>query len=104
MEHPAESAASYGGVGLALLRALSDRSASSFSIGRARDAANELGIAASYLPVLLHRLRRAGFVDSVKRGSYTFASAIPRVTEAHAFAVAMALVEPCAISGWAALN
>jgi predicted transcriptional regulator of viral defense system len=100
----AERSERYGGLGIALLRALADRNASTFTVDQAREAASELGIAESYVPVLLHRLRRSGFVDPVKHGAYAFASSTPGITDVHAFSLAMALIEPCAVSGWAALN
>lgn len=89
---------------MALLRSLADRNASTFTVGEARAAAIDLGIAASYVVTLLHRLQRAGFLSRVKRGVYAFAESIPGRTEAHPFSIATALVESCAISGWAALN
>lgn len=94
----------YGGHGIALLRALADRNASTFTVDQARASARALGIADSYLSLLLHRLQRAGFVDRLKHGAYAFAGSIPGVAEVHAFSVAMALIDPCAVSGWAALN
>jgi predicted transcriptional regulator of viral defense system len=101
--HP-QSSRRYGGFGIALLQALAERSAPTFTVEQAREAASGLGIAASYVPVLLHRLRRAGLVDPVKHGTYAFAGAIPGIADVHAFSIAMALIEPCAVSGWAALN
>jgi len=100
----APSSERYGGQGLTLLRALADRNASTFTIDEARAAAQTLGIADSYLPLLLHRLQRAGFVDRLKRGTYAFGDAIPGPIDVHPFAIAMALVDPCAIGGWSALN
>jgi predicted transcriptional regulator of viral defense system len=94
----------YGGHGIALLRALADRSASTFTVDQARAAARSLGIADSYLSLLLHRLQRAGFVDRLKHGAYAFAGSIPGAVDVHAFSIAMALIDPCAVSGWAALN
>jgi predicted transcriptional regulator of viral defense system len=54
--------------------------------------------------LLLHRLQRAGFVDRLKRGTYAFSGSIPGAVDVHAFSIAMALIDPCAVSGWAALN
>ena len=104
MRSQQEAARPYGGRGIALLRTLADRHASTFTTDQAREAAGALGIAPSYVAVLLHRLQRGGFVERVKRGAYSFAGAIPGFVDVHAFSIAMALVEPCAISGWAALN
>jgi predicted transcriptional regulator of viral defense system len=95
---------SYGGHGVAMLRTLAEQGRPTFTSADAREAAQATGIAHSYLSVLLHRLQRAGWVRRIKRGSYTLAPGLPGVPDAHPFAVGMALVEPCAISGWAALR
>jgi predicted transcriptional regulator of viral defense system len=63
-----------------------------------------LGIAPSYLSVLLHRLVRAALVQRIKRGTYTLAAGVLGFPEPHPFAVGMALVDPCGVSGWSALN
>jgi predicted transcriptional regulator of viral defense system len=83
---------------------LADRNASTFTVEQARNAAAALGVAESYVAVLLHRLQRTGFIERVKRGAYAFAGSIPGLGDVHPFSVAMALIEPCAISGWTALN
>jgi predicted transcriptional regulator of viral defense system len=43
-------------------------------------------------------------VNRVKNGAYAFAGFLPGLADAHAFGIAMALVEPCAVGGWSALN
>jgi predicted transcriptional regulator of viral defense system len=101
---PATAAPSYGGQGLALLRALAARGSSTFTTAQARDAAREVGVTRSYLPVLLHRLERSGWLQRVKHGTYALTAGLPGFPEAHAFVIAMALVDPCAVSGWSALN
>jgi predicted transcriptional regulator of viral defense system len=67
---------------------------------RARDA----GIESGYLPVLLHRLVRTGWLTRIKRGTYALAPVLPGQSAPHPFATGMVLVQPCAVSGWAALN
>ena len=94
----------YGGFGVALLRTLAEQGRSTFRVAEAREAARAAGVADSYLSLLLHRLLKAGWIRRIKHGTYSLASGLPGVPEAHPFAVGMALVEPCAISGWAALN
>lgn len=94
----------YGGLGIALLRALAEQGRSTFTIDEARAAGRGVGVSGSYLSLLLHRLARAGLVQRLKRGSYALAPGLPGMTQAHPFAVAMALVDPCAVSGYAALN
>ena len=94
----------YGGMGTALLRALSEEGRATFTTGHARRAARGLGVAAAYLPVLLHRLHRAGLVRRLKRGTYAMAGGLPGAPEAHPFALGMELVHPSAVSGWSALH
>ena len=98
------SGATYGGLGVAVLRSLAEQGRSTFTLADAREAARATGIAHSYLALLLHRLQRAGWVRRLKRGTYALASGLPGLPEVHPFAVGMALVTPCAVSGWAALS
>src|SRR5688572_4976117 len=100
--HPTTRA--YGGLGVALVKLLAEQGRSTFTTAQAREAARELGVADSYLTVLLHRLERAGWLQRLKRGTYSTTSELPGSTETHMFAIGMALIDPCAISGWAALN
>jgi len=91
--------------GMALLRALADEGKPVFSTADARDAAKEVGIGGAYLKELLRRLVGAGWIGRIKRGTYAITAGIPGLSlELHPFAVGMALIEPCAVSGWSALN
>lgn len=104
MNRDASIATPYGGLGIALLRALAENGRSTFTVAQARESARAVGVGDSYLPVLLHRLQRAGWLQRVKHGTYAMTIGLPGFPEAHPFAVGMALVEPSAVSGWAALN
>jgi len=104
MSTASQGSSSYGGLGIALVRALAEQGHSTFTTAQARDAAGAVGVTDSYLPVLLHRLQRSGWLRRLKHGTYSMTTGLPGVAEAHAFAIGMALVEPCAISGWAALH
>jgi predicted transcriptional regulator of viral defense system len=73
-------------------------------VAEARDVARGVGGAPSYLHLLLHRLERARLIKRIKRGTYTLTTGLSGFPEAHPFAIGMALVDPCAVSGWAALN
>lgn len=94
----------YGGLGLALLRELAGQGRTTFTVSGIRETARGLGVAESYLSVLLHRLHAAGMLRRLQRGTYALASGLPGVSEAHPFAVGMALVPGSAVSGWAALH
>lgn len=94
----------YGGLGLALLRELAGQGRTTFTVSGIRETARGLGVAESYLSVLLHRLHAAGMVRRLQRGTYALASGLPGVPEAHPFAIGMALVRGAAVSGWAALH
>ncbi|MCG8555629.1 MAG: type IV toxin-antitoxin system AbiEi family antitoxin domain-containing protein [Proteobacteria bacterium] len=90
---------------MALLRSLADRGQAVFTVSDARAVAGEAGVAPSYLNVVLRRLREGGWIQRIKRGTYAMTGGMPGLPpELHPFAVGMALVDPCAISGWAALN
>lgn len=95
---------SYGGVGLALVRSLAEHGHATFSVHDARESAMEIGLAASGVRLLLHRLARAGLLQRIKRGKYTLTPMMPGAQAPHPFVVGMALADPCAVSGWAALN
>lgn len=90
---------------MALLRALADEGKQVFTTADARGAAEEVGIGASYLKELLRRLVEADWIARIKRGTYAITAGIPGLPlELHPFAVGMALIDPCAVSGWSALN
>lgn len=94
----------YGGLGLALVRALAEQGRMTFSTTDAQEAAKHLRPPPSNVTLLLHRLARAGLVRRIKRGTYALAATMPGSQEPHPFVIAMALVNPSAISGWSALN
>jgi len=94
----------YGGLGLALIKGLAESGQATFTVMDARRVATRVGVAPAYLSVLLHRLVRAGLLRRVKRGAYAQTTGLPGVPEAHPFAIGMALINPCAVSGWSALN
>lgn len=96
--------AAYGGLGLALIKGLTASGQVTFGVSDARQIAARVGIAPAYLGVLLHRLVRAGLLQRVKRGVFALTTGLSGVPEAHPFAIGMALIDPCAVSGWSALN
>lgn len=94
----------YGGQGLALIKGLGETGQAVFNVATIREVAVASGVNPAYLNVLLHDLVRAELLRRIKRGSYALAPGLPGVAEPHPFSIAMALVEPCAVSGWSALN
>ena len=91
-------------VGIELVRLLANEGDRIFSIDRARELAHRAGVRDSYLGESLYHLRQTGWIVPLRRGLYALASTVPGVTPAHEFEVAMALVDPAAISHWSALH
>ena len=86
------------------MRLLANEGHRIFSIDRARELAPRAGVRDSYLGEALYHLRQTGWIVRLRRGLYALASTVPGVTPAHEFEVAMALVDPAAISHWSALH
>lgn len=91
-------------VGVELVRLLAAEGVRIFSTDRARELAPRVGLKDAYLWESLYHLRRNGWIVSLRRGLYALSSTVPGVTPAHEFEIAMALVEPAAISHWSALH
>lgn len=91
-------------VGVELVRLLAAEGDRIFSTDRARELAPRVGLKDAYLWESLYHLRRNGWIVSLRRGLYALSSPVPGVTPAHEFEIAMALVEPAAISHWSALH
>lgn len=104
MRAAARTELGYGGQGMALLRALAEQGRATFTRADAYEASRVVGVADSYLNVLLHRLERGGLIRRLKHGTYALSTGLPGFPEAHPFALGMALVNPSAVSGWTALN
>jgi len=75
-----------------------------FTIADARKAASSCGMADSYVVEALYHLSNTGWLTRLKRGLYVISSSFPGMTPAHEFEIAMALVQPSAISHWSALH
>lgn len=88
-----------------LIRLLRERGQSVFGTVDAQDIAREIGIAPSYLKIVLRELRERGWIQRIKRGTYAITAGLSGFSlDSNSFSMGMALVDPCAISGWAALN
>ncbi len=91
-------------LGIELVRRLADRGDRIFTSARAREIAPDVGISENYLRQALHYLTRSGWLVRLRKGLYALSSAVPGTTPAHEFEIAMALVDPAAISHWSALH
>ena len=91
-------------VGVELVRLLSQTGDRIFTTARARELAPQVGLSDAYVGEALYHLRRNGWITSLRRGLYALSSTVPGVAPVHEFEIAMALVQPAAISYWSALN
>ena len=91
-------------VGVELVRRLAAEGDRIFSTARAREFASEVDLKDAYLWEALYHLRRNGWIVPLRRGLYALSSSVPGVIPVHEFAIAMALVQPAAVSHWSALN
>jgi predicted transcriptional regulator of viral defense system len=92
------------GLGVELVRRLASEGDRIFGAARARQLAPTVGLSEGYLRQALHHLAKSGWVIRLRKGLYALSSTVPGVTPAHEFEIAMALVEPAAISHWSALH
>ena len=90
--------------GIELVRQLSAAGQRIFTAEHAAKIAPSVGISPGYLREALHHLARSGWIVRLHRGLYALAGSAPGVLPLHDFEVAMALVQPAAISHWSALN
>lgn len=89
---------------LMLVRRLAADGRRIFSTEQAREIAPEVGLSEGYVRQALHHLNRSGWVVHLRKGLYALSSAVPGVSPAHEFEVAMALVHPAAISHFSAMH
>ena len=90
--------------GIELIRKIGAEGDRIFTTARARELAPEVGLKDAYLGEALYHLRRNGWIVPLRRGLYALSGWDPGVDQAHEFEVAMALVNPAAISHWSALH
>jgi len=92
------------GSGVELVRRLASEGDRIFTSARARELAPAVGLSEGYLRQALHHLAKSGWVVRLRKGLYALSSTVPGVTPAHEFEIAMALVDPAAVSHWSALH
>jgi predicted transcriptional regulator of viral defense system len=90
--------------GVELVRRLAREGVRVFTLAEARELAPAVGLSEGYLRQALHHLAKSGWVIRLHKGLYTLSSSIPGVSPVHEFEIAMALVDPSAISHWSALH
>jgi len=91
-------------IGIELVRRLYEKGKRIFTIADARKAAPSCGMSDDYVAEALHHLSNTGWLTRLKRGLYVISSSFPGMTPVHEFEIAMALVQPSAISHWSALH
>ena len=91
-------------LGTEFVRKLSAEGSRIFTIEKGRQIAPSIGISDDYFLEMLHHLTQSGWLVRIRRGLYALSSTVPGTTPAHEFEIAMALVDPAAISYWSALN
>lgn len=91
-------------IGIEMARKLFEEGKRIFSIPDARKAASYCGMADNYVVEALYHLSKNGWITRLKRGLYIISSSFPGMTPVHEFEIAMALVQPSAISHWSALH
>ena len=91
-------------VGIELVRLLAYEGNRIFTTDRARELAPRVGMKDSYVAESLHHLRKNNWIVPLRRGLYALSPTVPGVAAAHEFEIAMALVDPAAISHWSALH
>lgn len=88
--------------GLKLLESAAQKLGPIFTIEQLEPLADELQMQRAQLRQVLSLLVRSGWLETLKRGTYAVKSTLFG-SEISPFAVAAALVQPCAISHWSAL-
>ena len=91
-------------VGVELVRKLSTEGQRIFTADAAREMAPSVGLSPGYFRQALHHLSKDGWIVRLKKGLYALSGAVPGTTPLHEFEIAMALVEPAAISHWSAMS
>lgn len=90
--------------GIELIRKIAEEGMVIFNADQAKDLAPTVGISKEYLRQALHHLTKAGWIIRLRKGLYSLSSSMPGIAPLHEFEIAMALIQPAAISHWSALN
>ena len=91
-------------VGIELVRKLAEEGERIFTSKRAKEIAPSVGLSSEYLRQALHHLVKSGWLVRLRNGLFALSAAVPGTTPVHEFEIAMALVNPAAISHWSAMH
>ena len=91
-------------IGIDVVRKLFEEGKRIFTIADARKAGSYCEMSDNYVVEALHHLSSNGWITRLKRGLYVISSSFPGMTPVHEFEIAMALVQPSAVSHWSALH
>ena len=91
-------------IGVEMIRRIAAEGERIFTTDRAREVGARVGLTDSYLLEALYHLRHNGWIIPIRRGLYALSCSLPGVSPAHEYEVAMALLNPAAISHWSALS
>jgi predicted transcriptional regulator of viral defense system len=91
-------------VGVDLVRLLARQHNRMFTTRQARELAPRVGLKEDYLLEALHHLRRNGWIVQLRRGLYALTAEVPGVAPVHEYEIAMAVVQPAAVSHWSAMH
>ncbi len=89
--------------GLKLLETAAQEFGPIFTLDQLRPSAEQQQLSKTHLRKLISGLAEAGRINILKRGTYAITHSPLFADEIHPFAVALALVQPAAISHWSAL-
>lgn len=90
--------------GVELVRKLAAEGDRIVTIDRVRELAPSVGLSEGYLRQALHHLTKSGWLVRLRKGLYAISSSVPGVAPIHEFEIAMALLDPAAISHWSAMH
>ena len=91
-------------VGIELVGLLACEGYRIFTTDQARELAPRVGLKDAYVLESLYHLRQNNWIVSLHRGLYALSPKVPGAAAVHEFEVAMALVDPAAISHGSALH
>ena len=87
-----------------LLKEMAEDGSRIFDIQQFAKLAPKYGISPDYVRVALHYLHQNDWIIPIKKGIYAMGPALLGSTPLHEYEIAMALVQPAAISYWSALQ